>query len=186
MPLSSSTSPGCSAAIALKRSSALRSPSSGTRCWCILPAASRRSAPCWPAAQKFLPKSRSISATERPLMSATAPPEQARAHAHLAGVEEHAPGPAVHVEFLDEAAHAAHPVALLRGRHRERRFQGTRALIDVVGIDDQGFRKLSRRPRELAENEHPALVVARGDELLGDEVHAVVQAAHETQLRPPV
>src|SRR6266850_4782579 len=286
MPLSSSTSAGCSATIRLSRSCAFRSPASGTRCWCILPAASRRSAPCCPAAQKFLPKSRSISATERPLMSATAPPvasrvvasrcprsssirtscglsamsrsvpsmsrknpesagrrgtvpsgkpmsatapswrgclrvptgatsrlrllefgigtrgsgaaqrnglapavragEQARAHAHLARVEQHAPGPAVHVEFLDEAAHAAHPVALLRGRHRERRLQGSRALIDVVGIDDQGFGQLPRRPRELAENEHPALVVARGHELLGDEVHAVVQAAYETQLGGPV
>src|SRR5438445_12012580 len=61
-------SAGCSATISLNRFSAFLSPASGTRCWCIFPAASRRSAPCCPAAQKFLPKSRSISATERPLV----------------------------------------------------------------------------------------------------------------------
>ncbi len=37
--------------------------------------------------------------------------------AHARRVEQHAPGPAVDVELLDQAAHAAHAVALLVGRH---------------------------------------------------------------------
>ncbi len=37
-------------------------------------------------------------------------------------------------------------------------------------------------PGELRQDQHALLVVARGDELLGDEVHAVVQAADEAQV----
>jgi hypothetical protein len=48
----------------------------------------------------------------------------------------------------------------------------------VVGVDDQRLGELARGAGELAEHEHALLVVAGGDELLGDEVHAVVQAAH--------
>ena len=55
--------------------------------------------------------------------------------------------------------------------------QRGRALVDVVGIDDQRLGELARRAGELAEDQHAALVVARGDELLGHQVHAVVQAA---------
>src|SRR5947208_1055606 len=42
--------------------------------------------------------------------------------------------------------------------------------------------ELARRTGELAEQQHAGLVVARGDELLCDEVHPVVQAAHEAEV----
>ena len=60
--------------------------------------------------------------------------------------------------------------------------QRRRALVGVVGIDDERLRQLARGAGELGEHEHAALVVARGDELLGDEVHAVVQAADEAHV----
>src|SRR5260221_2756989 len=112
--------------------------------------------------------------------------EQAAAHANLAGVEQHPPGPAVHIEVLNQASHAAHPLALLGRRHHQSRPERRRTLIDVVRVDDQGLRKLARGAGELAEDEHAALIVARSDEFLGHQVHPVVQAADDTHVRRPV
>jgi hypothetical protein len=63
-------------------------------------------------------------------------------------------------------------------RHVQRRG----ALVDVVGVDDQGLGQLARGTGELRQDQHAALVFARGDELLGHQVHAVVQAADEAQV----
>ena len=56
-------------------------------------------------------------------------------------------------------------------------------LVEVVRIDDERLGQLARRAGERAEHQHAALVVARGDELLGDQVHAVVQAADVAEVR---
>ena len=69
------------------------------------------------------------------------------------------------------------------GRHREREMERRGALIGVVRIDDDRFRQLARRTRELAQHQHAALVVARRDELLGHQIHPVVQTADEAQIR---
>jgi hypothetical protein len=61
-----------------------------------------------------------------------------------------------------------------------------RALVDVVGIDDEGLGKLARGAGELREHEHAAIVVARGDEFLRDEVHAVVEARDHRDVAPAV
>ena len=151
-----------------------RSTLAGKRWRWRTPCASRRSAPCWPAAGATSGARISSSCwSERPLIIATAPirsaqempderelavvgidrvrrlldleqraveieekaqlrsnggiPQKAaarrRAHARLAaaavaharGVEQHATGPAVYVELLNEVAHAAHARALLFG-----------------------------------------------------------------------
>ena len=55
-------------------------------------------------------------------------------------------------------------------------------LVEVVGIDDERLGQLARRAGEPAENEDAALVFARGDELLGDEIHPVLQGRDETQV----
>ena len=55
-------------------------------------------------------------------------------------------------------------------------------LVGIVGIDDQRFGQLPRGAGELRQDEHAVIVVARGDEFLGDQVHAVMQAADETQI----
>ena len=57
---------------------------------------------------------------------------------------------------------------------------------EFVGVDDQRFPKSSREaPAKAEQNQHAVLVVARGDELLGDEVHAVVQGGDDAQGPPP-
>src|SRR6186997_27985 len=56
---------------------------------------------------------------------------------HASRIEQHAPCPAVNVELLHHATHAAHARALLFGRHGEREVHGRRALLDVVRIHDQ-------------------------------------------------
>ena len=66
--------------------------------------------------------------------------------------------------------------------HRERQVERLRALVGVVRIHDQRFGELTRRAGELAEQEHAAFIVARGDELLRDEIHPVVQAADEAEI----
>ena len=57
------------------------------------------------------------------------------------------------------------------------------ASLEIVRVDDQRLGQLARGAGELAQHEHAALVVARGDELLRDQVHAVVQAAHVAEVR---
>jgi hypothetical protein len=49
-------------------------------------------------------------------------------------------------------------------------------------VHDQRLHELARRAGELRQDEHPLLVVARGDELLRHQVHAVVQARDVAQL----
>ena len=49
-------------------------------------------------------------------------------------------------------------------------------LLDVVRVDDQRLGHLARGAGEAAQDQHALLVVARGDELLAHQVHAVVQA----------
>ena len=56
------------------------------------------------------------------------------------------------------------------------------ALVGVVRIDDQRLGQFARGAGELRQDQHALLVVARGDELLGDQVHAVVQAADEAEV----
>ena len=58
-------------------------------------------------------------------------------------------------------------------------------LGDVEWVDEQGLHELTRRAGEGAEDQHTILVVARRDELLGDEVHPVVQARDETEIDAP-
>ena len=55
-------------------------------------------------------------------------------------------------------------------------------MLGVVRIDDERFGQLARSARDLRQDERAALVVARRDELLGDEVHAVVQAGDEAHV----
>ena len=61
-------------------------------------------------------------------------------------------------------------------RHRRGAVQRVGGLLDVVRVDDQRFGHLARRAGEAAQDQHALLVVARRDELLADQVHAVVQA----------
>ena len=62
------------------------------------------------------------------------------------------------------------------------RVERCRALLYVVRVHDEGFGELSRRPGELAQHENAGVVVARSHELLRDQIHPVVQAAHEADL----
>src|SRR5690349_16347594 len=100
------------------------------------------------------------------------------AMAHRRRIEQHAPGPPVHVEFADDVAHEPHAVALFFLGHGERDAERARALLGIVRIDNEGFGEFARGTGKLRQDEHAALVVVRCNVLLGDQVHAVVQAAH--------
>ena len=65
---------------------------------------------------------------------------------------------------------------------RQRAIERIGALVDVIRIDEQRVVQLARGARELRQHEHALLVVARCDELLGDEIHAVVQAGDDTNV----
>lgn len=91
------------------------------------------------------------------------------------GVEEHLAGPAVDVAGFDLFAHHAHALALLVLLHGERPVEGLAHGVGVVGVDDQGLGELARGAGEGGEDEDALLVVAGGDEFLGDEVHPVMQ-----------
>ena len=97
--------------------------------------------------------------------------------------EQHPPGPAIDVELAHGAcagspcARAARPRGMVSAC-----WMASAHLLDVVGVDDQRLGQLARRAGEAAQDQHALLVVARGDELLGDQVHAVVQAGHQADV----
>jgi transcriptional regulator GlxA family with amidase domain len=78
--------------------------------------------------------------------------------------------------FSRTAAQADHALALLGRRHGQRLVQRVGRLLDVVRVDQQRLGQLARRAGEPAQDQHALLVVARRDELLAHQVHAVVQA----------
>jgi hypothetical protein len=55
-------------------------------------------------------------------------------------------------------------------------------LPEIVGVHDERLGEIPRGAGELAEHEDTLLVVTRGHELLGHEVHPVVEAAHVTEV----
>ena len=59
-------------------------------------------------------------------------------------------------------------------------------VLHVPRIDHGGAAQLLRGAGELAQEEIPAPVDARGDELLRDEVEPVAQGRHEAHVRHPV
>src|SRR5258706_2560778 len=106
----------------------------------------------------------------------------APAQAQAPGVGQHAPGPAIDVEFAHRHPQAGHAFALLRLRHRQGALDLRGAVLDMVRIDDQGLRHLAGSPGEAAQYQHAALIVARGDEFLAYEVHAVMQTGDQAHV----
>src|SRR5947207_11732203 len=101
------------------------------------------------------------------------------------GIEQHRSRPAVDVEFLHQSSHAAHAHPLLIRGHRQGTEKGMRTLLAVIRIDEQRVVQLPGRAGELRKHEHSLLVIAGGDELLGDQVHAVVEARHHAGVPGP-
>ena len=58
---------------------------------------------------------------------------------------------------------------------------GVGELLDVVGVDDDGVAQARARRRRRAEDQRAAFVIARGDEFLGHEIHAVVKRSDQAQ-----
>ena len=92
----------------------------------------------------------------------------------------------------DALAQRAHAAPLIFGRHQQRGVQRIGERIDRERIDVHGVFELARRAGEFRQHQHAVLVAARGDELLGDQVHAVVQRRHHAHVggaiharRPP-
>src|SRR5262249_34699042 len=57
------------------------------------------------------------------------------------------------------------------------------ALVGIVGVYYERFRQFACSTGESAQYEHASFIVARCNELLRYEIHAIVQTAHETDLR---
>ena len=92
---------------------------------------------------------------------------------------EEAARPAGHVVGEDPAAQSPHPRADLARIHRDGLLDGGLEPVDVVRVDQQRAAQLVGGAGELREHQHSAVVDARGDELLGDQVHPVAQRRHE-------
>ena len=73
----------------------------------------------------------------------------------------------------------AHAPLLLILRHRQCEVQRVAELVDRKGVHQHGLVQLARRAGEARQHQHAAMVGARGDELLGDQIHAVVQRRHD-------
>src|SRR5262245_59614717 len=95
-------------------------------------------------------------------------------------------GPAVNVVLADVGPHAPHAGATLGHFHLDGLPDGLCHHLQIVRVDEQGVRQLTRRSREAAENEHAVLVVAGRDEFLGHQVHAVVERRHHAEVGAPI
>ena len=59
---------------------------------------------------------------------------------------------------------------------------GFGGLLDVVRIHQQSVAQFARGSGELAQDQYAAFVAARGEELLGHQVHTVVQRGHQAEI----
>src|SRR6267143_2994591 len=105
-----------------------------------------------------------------------------RLRRHTGQLAQQEPGPPVDVVLADDLAHPGHARRPLLRRGLHRGADRLRHLIEVVGVDQQRVAQLARAPREAAQDQHTVPVVANGDELLGDQVHPVVERGHHAEV----
>src|SRR5580692_1030957 len=116
------------------------------------------------------------------IMVALNPSFYALPQAPSTGIRQHAPRPAIDVEFAHRHTQTGHPLALLRLGHGQGLLHCVGAFLDVVRIDDQRLGHLAGRSGKTAQYQHAMFVVARSYEFLADEVHAVVQTGYQTKV----
>ena len=102
--------------------------------------------------------------------------------ANLAEFRDQIPGPPVNVVFLDDLAHALHAQLLLFRLHLQGHPDGVGGLVDVIRVHQQRIAQFAGRPGELAQDQHAAFVLARGQKFFRYQVHAVVQRGHQTKI----
>ena len=106
----------------------------------------------------------------------------ARLHRGGTAAEQQRVRPVEHRVRADPLAQRAHPAALIVGRHQQRGVQRVGERIDRERIDVDRVFELARGAGEFRQHQHAVLVAARGDEFLGDQVHAVVQRRHHAHV----
>ena len=94
--------------------------------------------------------------------------------------------PPVNIEFPDPLPHAPHPRLFFFGIHFQAETNGLSQLLHVVRVHHQGVAQLTARSGKTAEDENAFLVLARGNEFLGHQVHAVVERSHQAQIGGPI
>ncbi len=90
--------------------------------------------------------------------------------------------PPVGILRFDQRPHAAHTPALLLGRHVQGLHQCVRRVIGIIGIHQHRVAQLLRCASESTQHQHAPLIVARTDELLAHEIHAVAKTADVTDV----
>ena len=88
--------------------------------------------------------------------------------------------------LLDPRAERAHPPFLLGLRHRQRLVQHAGELVHRERVDVHRLAQLARRAGEARQDQHAPQIRPRRDELLRDQVHAVVQRRDDTDVRRPI
>src|SRR5579872_3898899 len=89
-------------------------------------------------------------------------------------------GPTIDIVLAHGAAERLHATLDLRRGHFQSGVNGVRNQLGIVRIHDQRVVQFPAGAREAAQDEHAAVVVARRDVLLGDEIHAVVEGGDQT------
>jgi len=112
-------------------------------------------------------------------------PDPPAHHAQAGRVHQHLSCPPVGVELRDDGPQAPHANPLLLPGHRQRLSKHPGAGIDRVRVDDQRLSQLARGSSKLAEDQHPALILASAHEFLGHQVHPVVETAHIADVGSP-
>ena len=91
--------------------------------------------------------------------------------------------PTVNVVVLHHAPHAPHPLPFLTWVHLEGIVDRVCNLIGIIWIHNQRVFQLKTSTGEKAQNEDAIFVASRGDEFFRNQIHAVVQRCHQTNVR---
>src|SRR5579859_2688051 len=95
-------------------------------------------------------------------------------------------GPAVDVVLPHGMAHALHSLGLFLLRHFQCAVNGAGELSNVVGVHKHRVGQFVRSSSERAQEENSALILARRHELLGYEVHPIVERGHHAKGSGPI
>src|SRR6202030_3227696 len=108
-----------------------------------------------------------------------------RVEADLAKLGNQVCSPAIDVLLLDHFAQALHAGGPFFGFHLQGEADRLSGAFDVVRIHQNSVAQLARGSGKTAEHQHSLFVIASRDELLGHQVHAIVQRRDQANVCAP-
>lgn len=78
---------------------------------------------------------------------------------------------------------SSHSICLFVGIHHQSAMERVCKVVGGIRVHENCIGEAAGRASETGENQHTLKIVPEGDEFFGDEVHAIVKRAHDTDIR---